>query len=238
MHRSPVRWSNRDTLLEAVRRHGFALQLATAELQGDRDVVLEAVRRQGTSLKFAAAELQGDRDVVLEAVRQDGRALLFASAELQGDRDVVLEAVRRHWSALQFATVKLRRDLNVVLEAVRKEGCAVIHAATELRGDPVLQPACVACNRIAGSGARAPAFMVSSVAWALDDGKSAIKVVSCSLGGDENSYLLGSEATIGDLATLLVRRCGAETNFVFLHMPRGGVIQPSEVLTPLSAFVS
>ena len=69
----------------------------------DRDEVLERVRRNGYALKFAAAELRADREIVLEAVKQDGSTLEFAAVELRADRQIVREAVGQYLRALVFA---------------------------------------------------------------------------------------------------------------------------------------
>ena len=86
----------------------------------DRDEVLEMVRRDGYALEFAAAELRADRAIVLEAVKQDGSALEFAAAELRADREIVFEAVRHYGSALRFAAEELRADHEIVPEAVEQ----------------------------------------------------------------------------------------------------------------------
>ena len=86
-----------------------------AELQGDREVVLAAVARDGYALRYAAGELQGDREVVLVAAAQNGAALQYAAAELQGDREVVPAAVAQTSAALQYAAAELRSDALLVM---------------------------------------------------------------------------------------------------------------------------
>ena len=77
---------DREIVMEAVKQSGWALQYASAELQGDRET-LEAVKQYGVALEYALAELKGDREIVMAAVKQNGFALRHASAELQGDED-------------------------------------------------------------------------------------------------------------------------------------------------------
>ena len=51
---------DREIVLAAVQEHGYALELASAELKADREVVLAAVQRNGGALRYASAELQDD----------------------------------------------------------------------------------------------------------------------------------------------------------------------------------
>jgi hypothetical protein len=55
----------------AMRWNGYA----AAHLKGDREIVLEAVQKCGWAMAYAAEHQRGDREIVLEAVRQDGRSL-------------------------------------------------------------------------------------------------------------------------------------------------------------------
>mgnify|MGYP006249152613 CR=1 FL=1 len=72
----------REEFLKTVKRNAFALEYASAELQGDREIVMEAVKQNGRALQYASAELKGDREIVMEAVAQDPKALQYASDEL------------------------------------------------------------------------------------------------------------------------------------------------------------
>jgi len=90
---------HRGCMLAAVKRNGWLLLHASAELRADREVVLAAVGQQGMALVFASAELRSDREVVLAAVEDCCEALHFASVELQADREVMLAAVRQRGSS-------------------------------------------------------------------------------------------------------------------------------------------
>ena len=54
----------------------------------DREKILKAVKKDGWALKDASDTLKADREVVLEAVRNDGNALQYASEELQNDPEL------------------------------------------------------------------------------------------------------------------------------------------------------
>ena len=56
-------------------------QEGSEELKGDREVLMEAVKRHGVTLELASEDLQCDRELVMEAVTQQGLALEFASEE-------------------------------------------------------------------------------------------------------------------------------------------------------------
>ena len=54
----------------------------------DRDEVLAAVKKDGWALYDADDSLKKDREIVLEAVKQNGYALDYASEELQNDPEL------------------------------------------------------------------------------------------------------------------------------------------------------
>ena len=54
----------------------------------DREEMLKAVKKDGWALEYASDTLKADREVVLEAVRNDGDALKYASEELQNDPEL------------------------------------------------------------------------------------------------------------------------------------------------------
>ena len=80
------------------------------KLKVDREMVLAAVQKHGFALRFASEELKADRGIVLAAAQKCGAALLFASQELTADRDIVLAAVQEHGYALRFASQELKDD--------------------------------------------------------------------------------------------------------------------------------
>lgn len=81
-------------VLDCVKLEKLDLQDMPEKLR-TRDVMLEAVKRNGLALRLASEELRQDRQIVLEAVKRDGRAWQYASAELREDEVVLMEAVRR-----------------------------------------------------------------------------------------------------------------------------------------------
>ena len=94
------------------------LGYVSAELQADREVVLAAVQKVGYALQYASTEMLSDREVVLAAVQNNGYMLQYASAELQADREVVLAAVKVEGGALRYASTEMKADRGIVMAAV------------------------------------------------------------------------------------------------------------------------
>ena len=140
---------DREVMLAAAGKNGYALQFASAELKADRAVVLQAVTQEGLALRFASAELKADRAVVWQAVTQDGLALLSASAELKADRAMVLHAVAQNGFALSYASEELKADCTVVMQAVAQCGYALRFASAELKADRVVVLQAVEQNGLA-----------------------------------------------------------------------------------------
>ena len=82
-------------------------------LRGDKEIVIEAVKRDGWALEFASKELRNDKEVVIEAVKEDGRALQFASEGLRSDLDIVLEAVRNREGAIKYASEEIKEKIGI-----------------------------------------------------------------------------------------------------------------------------
>ncbi|UWV82657.1 DUF4116 domain-containing protein [Mycoplasmopsis cynos] len=141
---------NRDIMLEAVKRNGYALQFASEELKKDKDVVLEAVNQVGDIFLnlftlFISDEMKKEfgknRDIMLEAVKRNGYALQFASEELKKDKDVVLEAVNQVGDIFlnEFTSDELKKEFgknrDIMLEVVKWNGYALEDASDELKKD-------------------------------------------------------------------------------------------------------
>eukprot|EP00971_Amphidinium_carterae_P109745 2174031-Amphidinium_carterae.1 len=87
----------------------------------DRDVVLAAVQKNGYALQYATEALRDDREVVLAAVQENGWALQYATETLKSDSEVVLAAVQQHKDpAFRFAADCLLQDPTFATEAKRR----------------------------------------------------------------------------------------------------------------------
>mmetsp|Transcript_44444 Transcript_44444/g.95438 ORF Transcript_44444/g.95438 Transcript_44444/m.95438 type:complete len:474 (+) Transcript_44444:87-1508(+) len=127
--------ADKAVVLAAMKQNEFALKHASKKLLADKDFALAAVALNGWALKYLSEGLRADQEVVLQAVKRNGLALQFASDDLRFDRSVVVEAVKGDVSALQHAAEKLRASKDVALEAVKQDGLALKYASEELQAD-------------------------------------------------------------------------------------------------------
>ena len=127
---------DKEAVLAAVSRNGYALMDAPPALQADKEVVLAAVSQRGGALMYASPEMQGDKEVVLAAVSRHGIALVSASPAMKADKEVVLTAVSNYGYALKDASPALKADLEVVLAAMSQKLGALEYADPALRGSP------------------------------------------------------------------------------------------------------
>ena len=134
-HASDTLKADEDVVLEAVRQNGLALEYAAARLKAHEGVVLTAVKENGLALEYAAARFKARKDVALIAVKQDGSALKYAGTHMKADKDVVLEAVKQDGRALKHVHKKWKADKDVVMEAVKQNGSALCRAADAMRVD-------------------------------------------------------------------------------------------------------
>ena len=130
--------TNRNLILEQVKKDWKMLQCASEELKNDKQLVLTAVKRYGWALQYASEELKDDKEVVLAAVQQSGQALRFAGPELKNDREIVLAAVKVDGMALGSASPELQRDKEIALATVKQAGRLGLSfvRSPELRQDP------------------------------------------------------------------------------------------------------
>jgi len=78
-----------------------AISYATPELKADREFVLEAVSRSGFAIVHASAELRRDKEVALLALRTTGgRAIATSIApELRNDPEIAAAAMAANGSS-------------------------------------------------------------------------------------------------------------------------------------------
>ena len=109
-----IDWDNKQQVLAAVKKNGYALQYASEKFKNDKDVILAAVNKNGNALRLASEIFKNDKDVVLAAVNQHGDALFYTSKDLKNDNDIVISAVTQNGSALQYASENLQNDLELL----------------------------------------------------------------------------------------------------------------------------
>ena len=137
--------SDREIMYSAVSLNSVsALAIASDELKSDRDFVLFAVERNGYALEHASEELLEDREFVLKAIGLGGDiALEVAPDEFRTDKDFVLDLLKSEglWGgeALSGAPGFMREDRAFVLRAVKIDRRSYYAASDELKDDPIIK---------------------------------------------------------------------------------------------------
>jgi hypothetical protein len=130
--------ADKEVVMTAVTKNGFALECANASLKSDKEVVMAAVTQFGYSLKYANDSLKADKEVVMAAVTEYGCALHYANDSFKSDKEVVMAAVTQKGHLLERADALLKMDREVVTAAL-KQGFALRDADESLRTDLELQ---------------------------------------------------------------------------------------------------
>ena len=86
--------------------------------------MLEAVKKYGFSIRHASAQLQASLTICLAAVHQNGLALAQCAPAKRDDESVVRTAIRQNVASLQHASERLRGDAATLGLAVAKAGAA------------------------------------------------------------------------------------------------------------------
>ena len=131
------------------RGNSLALEYASAELRSDRELVLAAVAKFGWALLYASKQLRSDKQVVLAAVAEQARAIEYACESLRDDKEFMLTAVAKCGLSLSYASEAIRADREVVQFAVAQDGCSLEFASEELKADKQVVLAAVAQNAAA-----------------------------------------------------------------------------------------
>lgn len=151
-------FSNRDNLLDALKKNEPSFNYAPEEAKQDREFMIDvlkvnpeatrhigdnlindkelfevAVEKYGKALCHAGEQLQDDKDLVLKAVNQDAWATHYASERLQNDKDVAMASVRNYPGSLSWVGEEMKNDKEVVLEAYKKDNFTLQHASKEIQ---------------------------------------------------------------------------------------------------------
>ena len=106
------------------RADGSPLEFMSPTLRNDQEVVLEAVKKNGYSIGHASAQLQASLMICLAAVHQNGLALELCAPAKRDDESVVSPAIRQNVASLQHASERLRGDAAILGLAVAQAGAA------------------------------------------------------------------------------------------------------------------
>ena len=127
---------DKEIILEAMKKDGWALKYASKELKNDEEVVMTAIKNisclekfrlfsdEGDSynvriLHYASDELKNNKEFMLKTLKKDGELLQYASKELKSDKEVVMTAVKQNGWALAYASDELKNDKDIIIEAIK-----------------------------------------------------------------------------------------------------------------------
>lgn len=125
--------NDKDFILAAVKKEGFALRYAGPELKKDPEIVLAAVNQSGQALQYAGPLLKANKEIALAAVTQDGVAIEYVDSELKKDPEIYIVVVKKNGLALEYADPSIKKNPAVVLAAVEQCGFALQFADPTLK---------------------------------------------------------------------------------------------------------
>jgi len=129
---------DRDIILEAVKRKGWAFIYASDRLKDDKDMILEALKYSPDVYQYASERLQNDKEVALEVLRKNSLSSAVI-LKFNDDKDIMLEGVSKLGSLLRFASDRLKDDRDVVLAALRNNPFTFVYASERLQKDKELK---------------------------------------------------------------------------------------------------
>ena len=128
---------DRDVVLAAVRRNGFALEYASAEMRADSEVVFEAIKTCPTAVQLALRGARADWRLWIMAMSfyQHHWLLRWAPEELKRNHGLWRIAVSVDAGVLEYAPVEVRADREIVFEAIKTWPATVRLALHGARAD-------------------------------------------------------------------------------------------------------
>jgi hypothetical protein len=121
----PFRIQTKEMAIKAVQQDGHCLNILDKVFKKDRNIVLEAVRKHGNALEFCEG-FWDDKEVVETAVSNDGKAIEKIKNEpLFYEKDIFLKAVANNGVALQFAPPQFKEDWEIISTAYLSDPIAV-----------------------------------------------------------------------------------------------------------------
>ena len=82
--------------IEAIKKVKLDGQLNEVPIhfRKDKDVVLAAVKKDGYALQHADEKLKKDKQIVLEAVKKAGYAITYADRNFRKDKEIILSIIK------------------------------------------------------------------------------------------------------------------------------------------------
>lgn len=87
------------------------------EFWSDKDFVLEAVKKQGSSINYADPTLKNNKEIVISAIKQDSFAIDYIGEDIKKDRDVLLEIIaQKGIDSIKLLDDKYKNDKEIILK--------------------------------------------------------------------------------------------------------------------------
>jgi len=109
------------------------------EFWSDKDFVLEAVKKQGSSIDYADASLKNDKEIVISAIKQDSFAIDYIGDDIKKDKDVLLEIIAQKGAdSIKLIDEKYKSDKEVILKLLHcKKDSLLLSLDGEKESDPI-----------------------------------------------------------------------------------------------------
>lgn len=130
MSTDPIFTDDPELMLEAAKKRGYNLKLASPRLKNDYEFMLEAVKINGLAIEFGSDLIRDNKVIALEAVKSYGYAIKYVSDRLKSDIEVAKEAVKVFGDTLQYIPNESQTE-DLVLSAVKDSGNSLRWASKE-----------------------------------------------------------------------------------------------------------
>ena len=133
----PSAWHDKDFRVAVLSAtDGMCLSWACCEdLRSDRDTVLECVKRDGEMLRYASDELKKCPVIVLASVQCSASAIQYAAEEVRADHEIFTAAVVGGAWEPTWLPEALRADRGLAIRCVRMRHDTLCVFSDELKGD-------------------------------------------------------------------------------------------------------
>ena len=85
-------WSNKDFVLEAVKKQGAAINYADPALKNNKEIVISAIKQDSFAIDYIGEEIKKDKDVLLEIIAQKGvDSIKLIDEKYKSDKEVILK---------------------------------------------------------------------------------------------------------------------------------------------------
>ncbi|EFC43882.1 predicted protein [Naegleria gruberi] len=129
--------SNRELVLNCVKKNRYQFKYATDDLKQDVDFILEC-SLFANIIEFIKPEFRNHREIVKRSILIHGSAMMYASEELKNDDLFVREMLQLAVNGIEYIFPKMKEDSidrDLVLQTVRKSGGVLCYCPYIYRND-------------------------------------------------------------------------------------------------------